>query len=115
MKTLRMLSALGLLAVAQPAAAAFFSHGYDGMITAIDREARKLTVTDHRGNVDVFALEPDAEVRGAEGEPATFEQLASYDEVRLTYAGENRVSRIDIRPPRKPEERLDDAAPTGPP
>lgn len=114
MNTLRVLAVLALAALAQPASAAFVSHRYDGMVVAVDREARKLTVTDHRGRVDSFTIGENVEVKDAAGNAAKFEDITSFDAVILTYKGE-RVTKIEMRPPRQYEERLDDAAPSGPP
>lgn len=117
MKTWGVLATLTLLSVsaARPAPAALFSHDYAGMVVGIDRDARKLTVTDHRGNVREFVIGEGVAIKGADGAAAKFEDITSFDELVLTYKGKDRVTRIEIRPPRQQEERLDDAAPSGPP
>lgn len=114
MMTSRLALALlgGLLA--SPASAALISHRHEGMVVAIDQETRKLTVTDHRGRTREFAVGDDVEVKDAAGNAAKLEDVTSFDELVLTYKGD-RVTRIQIRPPRQQEERLDDAAPQSPP
>jgi hypothetical protein len=102
MELFRILTALALLgAPATPASAR--THRVEGAVTAVDREARKITFTDHRGRVMDFKVEDGVKLEKDGAAAASFADIQPGDRVALVYKGKERLKRLTILPPRKSE------------
>lgn len=108
MNTLRLLAALLLLV--GPASA--LTHRVQGAVTAVDREAKSFTFTDHRGNVTQFRIGDDLKIEKEGGASATFEDLQPGDKVALVYKGKDRLESLKILPPREAEAPFGQGTPS---
>lgn len=102
MDLFKILTALAVLgAPATPASAR--THRVEGAVTAVDREARIITFTDHRGRVMDFKIEDGVKLEKDGAASAAFADIQPGDRVALIYKGKERLKRLTILPPRPSE------------